>query len=60
MTALEIHQVHGTVKAAVLGGDSEMPDLIAVSYYDQKPVHFLSTICESIKWIQCEKKGVLC
>ena len=41
---LEICQVHGTVKAAVLEGDSEMPDLVAVSYYDQKPVHFLSTI----------------
>ena len=52
----EIRQVRGTVKAAVLEGDSEMPDLVAVSYYDQKPVHFLSTICESIKWIQCEKK----
>ena len=52
----EIRQVRGTVKAAVLEGDSEMPDLVAVSYYNQKPVHFLSTICESIKWIQCEKK----
>ena len=33
-----------------------MPGLLAVSYYDQKPVHFLSTICEKIKWVQCEKK----
>ena len=56
MSPSEIRQVRGTVKAAVLEGDSEMPDLVAVSYYDQKPVHFLSTICESIKWIQCEKK----
>ena len=32
-----------------------MPNLVAMSYYDQKPVHFLSTISESIKWIQCEK-----
>ena len=45
----------GTVKGAVLEVDSEIPDLVAMSYYDQKPVHFLSTICESIKWIQCEK-----
>ena len=51
----DVHAVWGTVKAAVLEGDSEIPDLVAVSYYDQKPVHFLSTICGSIKWIQCEK-----
>ena len=43
------------MKAAVLEGDPKIPNLVAVSYYDHKPVHFLSTICESIKWIQCEK-----
>jgi hypothetical protein len=43
------------VRAAVLEGDAEIPNLVAVSYYDQKPVHFLSTICETIKWIVCEK-----
>ena len=43
------------MKAAVLEGDPKIPNLVAVSYYDQKPVQFLSTICESIKWIQCEK-----
>ena len=48
--------VRGTVKAAVLEGDDEVPGLLAVSYYDQKPVHFLSTVCEKIKWVQCEKK----
>ena len=41
MSPSEIHQVRGTVKAAVLEGDSEMPDLVAVSYYDQKPVHYM-------------------
>ena len=44
------------MKAAVLQGDPEVPDLLAVSYYDQKPVHFLSTICQKIEWVQCEKK----
>ena len=44
------------VKVAVLVGDEEVPDLVAVSYYDQKPVHFLSTICELIKWIECHKE----
>jgi hypothetical protein len=51
----EIRMVRGTVKAAVLDGDPSVPNLVAVSYYDQKPVHFLSTICESIRWIQCER-----
>ena len=50
----DIRAVWGTVKAAVLEGDPKIPNLVAVSYYDQKPVHFLLTICESIKWIQCE------
>ena len=48
-----IHAVWGTVKAAVLEGDYEVPGLLAVSYYDQK---CLSTVCEKIKWVQCEKK----
>ena len=52
----DIQSVQGTVKAAVLQGDPEVPDLLAVSYYDQKPVHFLSTICQKIKWVECEKK----
>ena len=50
----EICAVHGT---AVLVGDEELPDLVAVCDYDQKPVHFLSMICESIKWIECHKEG---
>ena len=37
----DVRAVWGTVKGAVLEGDSEIPDLVAVSYYDQKPVHFL-------------------
>ena len=44
------------MKAAVLQGDPEVPDLLAVSYYYQKLVHFLSTISEKINWVQCEKK----
>ena len=52
----EIRAVCGTVKAAVLVGDEEVPDLVAVSYDDQKPVHFLSMICESIKSIECHNE----
>ena len=44
------------MKAAVFDGDPDVPNFAAFSYYDQKPVHFLSTICESIHWIQCQKQ----
>jgi hypothetical protein len=43
--------VRGTVKAAVLKGDPNCPNLVATSVYDTKPVHFLSMSCDSIKWI---------
>ena len=43
------------MKAAVLEWDPKIPNLVVVSYYDQKPVHLLLTRCESIKWIQYEK-----
>ena len=52
---LEILAARGTVKAAVLIGDAECPNLVAASVYDTKPVHFLSTVCENIKWIQKER-----
>jgi hypothetical protein len=55
-TPSQLRAVRGTVKAAVLVGDPSVPDLVAVSFYDQKPVHFLSTICTSIKWIQLERQ----
>ena len=44
-------KVRGTVKAAVLMGDKHVPNLVAVSVYDTKPVHFLSTVCECIEWV---------
>jgi len=40
----------GTTKAAVLIGDSECPDLVAVSVCDTKPVHFSSVVANSIEW----------
>jgi hypothetical protein len=47
--------VRGTVKAAVLVGDPACPNLLATSVYDTKPVHFLSTVCENIKWMVKER-----
>lgn len=57
--ASQVKYVRGEVKAAVLKGDDKLPDLVAVSYYDSKPVHFLSTICESIAWKKI-KREVYC
>jgi len=48
----DIFSVRGTVRAAVLEGDNELPELVAMSVYDNKPVHFLSMTCQSVKWIE--------
>ena len=47
----EVEKVRNTVKAAVLKGDPKCPGLVAVSVYDTKPVHFLSMVCDKIKWL---------
>jgi len=39
-----------------LEGDVECPDLLAIMFYDSKPVHFLSTVAESIMWIRKERR----
>ncbi len=49
-------RVRGMVKAAVLEGDESCRNLVAVSVYDTKPVHFLSMSCKSIEWIRKERK----
>jgi hypothetical protein len=48
----EAEKVRGQTKAAVLEGDTECPNLVAFSVYDTKPVHFLSTSCTELKWIE--------
>ena len=42
-------QLRGTVKAAVLQGDKEFPDLVSSRIYDTKPVNFLSMVRTEIK-----------
>ena len=51
-----ILQVRNTIKVAVLEGDDDINDLVAVSYYDSKPVYFLSTVVDEVKWITVKKK----
>ena len=52
----ELEKVRNTVKVAVLKGDEVMSDLISVSIYDSKPVYFLTSAAEEIKWRKKEKK----
>ena len=46
----------GTMKAAILEGNPDCPNLIASLVYDTKPVHFLSTVCTGLNWIEKKKK----
>ena len=45
-----------TVKVAVLKGDSSIKDLVAISFYDSKPVYFLSSVIPEVKWSTVHKK----
>ena len=47
--------VRGTVKAAVLEGDPDCPNLVASSVYDAKPVHYLSMVSDELKWTEMKK-----
>ena len=49
-------ELRNTVKVAVLEGDSKVQDLIAISFYDSKPVYFLSTVIPDVKWSLVSKK----
>ena len=50
----DLPNVKGTVKAAVIESCPPLnaSHLVAVSVYDQKGVHFLSTCVQQIKWIE--------
>ena len=46
----------GTTKAAILKNSADTPDMIAVSVYDNKPVHLMSTVCEKVEWVEKRRK----
>ncbi len=46
----------GTVKAAVLRGDSMSSDLVVASCYDQKPFYMILSKCEKVSWEPITKK----
>ena len=47
--------VRGTVKAAVLKGDTESSDLVVASCYDQKPFYMVSHSIAPITWVPVTK-----
>lgn len=44
--------VGGCLKAAVVEGDKECPELVPISVYNNKPVHFLSMGCDEAGWVE--------
>ena len=49
-------QQKGTVKVAVLNGDPDIKPMIAISYYDSKPIYFLSTVVRNVEWIELARR----
>ena len=52
----EAERLRGTTKAARLVNSTKCPDLLAVSVYDTKPVHLLSTAADCVEWKTLERK----
>ena len=52
----DLLRTRGTMKAAVLTGDSDCPGLVATSLYDSKPVYLLSNACTSVQWTEKKRK----
>ena len=48
-----LEAVRNTVQVAVLEGDEQINDLVAISFYDSKQVYFISTVVPEIKWEVC-------
>ena len=55
VTPKQAEQRRGTVKAAVLTGDSKSCDLVVASCFDQKPFYMISHSIPEITWVECIK-----
>ena len=45
-----------TVKVIVHNGNNASQDFVTVSFYDSKPVYFLSSVIPEVKWPTVNKK----
>ena len=52
----DLLRTRGTVKASVLQGDPSCPSLVALSFYDTKPVYFVSNACKNITWMKKDRQ----
>eukprot|EP00957_Ditylum_brightwellii_P051865 3933663-Ditylum_brightwellii.AAC.1 len=48
--------VNNTAKVALLENDPSIKDLVAILYYDYKPVCFLTTALKNVAWTQVKKR----
>ncbi len=55
VTGKKAETAHGTVKDAVLNGDSHAQDLIVASCFDQKPFDMVSNVTTKVGWNVVEK-----
>ena len=53
---LDAVKVRGTTKTAVLKGGHLCENFIPVSVNNTEPVHFLSMMCDNMKWLQKTRK----
>ena len=44
------------MKVAVLDGDPDIKQMIAISYYDSKPIYFLYIVVRNVEWIDLKRK----
>jgi hypothetical protein len=56
LNAKKADALKGTTTAARLAHSEVCPNLLAVCVYDNKPVHLLSTVAESVEWIVIKRK----
>ena len=49
-------EAKGTIKVAKLVGEAKCKNLLAISYYDSKPIYFLSTVLNEVKWDENQKQ----
>mmetsp|Transcript_5865 Transcript_5865/g.6106 ORF Transcript_5865/g.6106 Transcript_5865/m.6106 type:complete len:171 (+) Transcript_5865:1469-1981(+) len=45
-----------TIEVAKLVGDAKFKDLLAISYYDSKPIYLLTTVVGKVKWDENQKR----
>jgi hypothetical protein len=55
-TGRAANAARGTVKAAVLKGDSRSSNLVVASCYDQKPFYMIAHSCKNVTWMPISKR----